>query len=254
MTVSPSSRSPTMPEPRLDIVIPAYEEGERIVQVIRLLAARVRSPKRVLICYDHDEDSTLASIDRAGDLGVEIVYLKNRGRGAHGAVLTGFGASTAEAVLVFPADDVTNAGILDEMYGLIRQGYDIVAASRFIPGGAMRGCPPLKDFLVRSSAWTLYHLAGVPTHDASNGFRMFSRRVLDEIRIESTQGFTYSIELLVKGHRRGWRIGEVPAVWIERDSGRSRFRVLKWLPAYLRWYFYAFETRLLSRRRSRDRT
>jgi hypothetical protein len=76
---------------------------------------------------------------------------------------------------------------------------------------------------------------------------LFSRRVIERIAVESDQGFCYSIELLVKAHRLGWRIGEVPAQWFERRHGESRFRVLQWLPAYLRWYRYAFATTLLRR-------
>jgi dolichol-phosphate mannosyltransferase len=101
--------------------------------------------------------------------------------------------------------------------------------------------------LVRTAAFTLHHLARLPTHDATSGFRLFSRRVITQIAVESDQGFCYSIELLVKTHRLGWRIGEVPALWFERKRGRSRFRVLKWLPAYLRWYLYAFATTVLRR-------
>jgi hypothetical protein len=71
---------------------------------------------------------------------------------------------------------------------------------------------------------------------------MFSRRAIRELPIESTVGFTYSLELLVKAHRRGWRVGEVPVVWVERSKGVSRFKVINWLPAYLRWYRYAFQT------------
>jgi hypothetical protein len=126
-------------------------------------------------------------------------------------------------------------------------GCDIVCASRFMPGGSMVGCPPVKATLVRVGNFTLRHLARLPTRDASNGFRLFSRRVMDDILIESDRGFCYSIELLVKAHRLGWRIGEVPALWFERKHGTSRFRVLKWLPAYLRWYGYAFATTFLRR-------
>ena len=70
-------------------------------------------------------------------------------------------------------------------------------------------------------------------------FRLFSRRVIERIPVESDQGFCYSIELLVKAHRLDWPVAEVPVRWIERRHGQSRFRVLKWLPAYLRWYGYA---------------
>jgi dolichol-phosphate mannosyltransferase len=114
-------------------------------------------------------------------------------------------------------------------------------------GGRMVGCPWLKALFVRAGNFTLYHLARLPTRDASNGFRLFSRRTLDEIAVESDRGFCYSIELLVKCHRLGWRIGEVPARWIERTHGPSRFRVLRWLPAYLCWYAYAFATTYLRR-------
>jgi hypothetical protein len=116
-----------------------------------------------------------------------------------------------------------------------------------MPGGSMVDCPWLKAILVRGAGFTLYHLARLPTHDASNGFRLFSRRVIRTIPVESSQGFCYSIELLVKAHRLGWKIGEVPARWRERTRGASRFRVVKWLPAYLRWYFYAFATTWLRR-------
>ena len=128
-----------------------------------------------------------------------------------------------------------------------RAGHDIVCASRFIPRGAMVGCPLIKAVLVRSANFTLRHVARLPTTDASNGFRMFSRRVIERIAVESDQGFCYSIELLVKAHRLGWTIAEVPVRWFERRHGESRFRVLRWLPAYLRWYGYAFATTFLRR-------
>jgi hypothetical protein len=102
--------------------------------------------------------------------------------------------------------------------------------------------------LVRSAAFTLHHLARLPTHDPTSGFRLFSRRVIENLPVESDQGFTYSIELLVKAHRLRWKIGETPVQWFERQHGASRFRVLQWLPAYLRWYRYAFATTFLRRR------
>jgi hypothetical protein len=51
----------------------------------------------------------------------------------------------------------------------------------------------------------------------------------------------------VKCHRLGWPVAEIPATWKEREHGRSRFRVLRWLPAYLRWYLYGFATTWLRR-------
>lgn len=233
----------------LDIVIPVYNEGRNIVATLAALRRSLATPARVLICYDHPEDDTLPAIraDPQAYAGLAVELVRNAGRGAHSAVMSGFAASTAPFVLMYPADDDTNAPMLDRMVALARAGCDIVCASRFMPGGAMIGCPPLKAALVRSANFTLRHLARLPTTDASNGFRLFSRRVIERIAVESDEGFCYSIELLVKAHRLGWRIDEVPVRWLERRHGASRFQVIKWLPAYLRWYGYAFATTFLRR-------
>ncbi len=234
----------------LDIVIPVHNEGRNIVATLAALAASVGTPSRVLICYDHPDDDTPPAVrDNAqAYAGLPVDLVRNRGRGPHSAVMTGFAASTAPFILMYPADDDTNAGMLDRMVELARGGCAIVCASRFMPGGAMIGCPALKAALVRAGNFTLRHFARLPTTDASNGFRLFSRRVIERIPVESDQGFCYSIELLVKAHRLDWPVAEVPVRWIERRHGQSRFRVLKWLPAYLRWYGYAFATTFLRRR------
>ncbi len=234
---------------RLDIVIPVYNEGRNILGTLSALAREVGTPARVLICYDRDDDDTLAAVRGSPEShpGLPIEFVRNRGRGAHGAVMSGMAESDAPFVLVLPADDDFNAGILDRMVGLAESGCDVVCASRFMPGGRMEGCPWLKAALVRGAAFTLHRLARLPTHDPTSGFRLFSRRLVDTVAVESGEGFCYSIELLVKAHRLGWRIGEVPALWFERKHGASRFRVLKWLPAYLRWYGYAFATTYLRR-------
>jgi glycosyltransferase involved in cell wall biosynthesis len=233
--------------PELDIVIPVYNEGRNIGATLRALASSLGTPTRVLICHDSPDDDTLPAIRDNPPAGLDIAFVRNRGRGAHSAVMTGFAASIAPFVLMYPADDDYNAGMLEQMVALARSGADIVCASRFMPGGAMIGCPPVKAVLVRAANFTLHRFARLPTTDASNGFRLFSRRVIERIPVESAQGFCYSIELLVKAHRLGWRIAEVPVRWFERRHGQSRFRVLKWLPAYLRWYAYAFATTWLRR-------
>jgi glycosyltransferase involved in cell wall biosynthesis len=233
----------------LDIVIPVYNEGRNILSTLGALAREMKTPARVLICYDRPDDDTLPAVRDNPNAypGLPVEFVRNPGRGAHSAVLAGFAASTAPHIVVFPADDDFNAGILDAMVRQAQGGADIVCASRFMPGGTMEGCPWLKAAMVRTAAFLLHRIARLPTYDPTSGFRLFSRRVIERIRIESDQGFCYSIELLVKAHRLGWRVAEMPAVWFERKHGTSRFRVLKWAPAYLRWFRYAFATTFLRR-------
>ena len=103
--------------PRLDIIIPVYNEGANILPTLQSILRTVKTPPRVLICYDREDDDTLPAINHnrtaLGPLAISLV--RNRGRGAHGAVLSGFAASTAPFAIVLPADDDYNAGILDAM-------------------------------------------------------------------------------------------------------------------------------------------
>ena len=248
MTDSPATPDTTIP---LDIVIPVFNEGTNIINVLESFRLHVKTPYRVLICYDFEEDNTLEALRSYDSATCEIIPVKNTGRGPHAAILTGFKASTASAVLVFPADDLYNAGIIDALFAKhAQENCEVVAASRFMPGGRMEDCPWLKSVLVRTASFTLYYIGRLPVHDATNGLRLFSRRTLDTIQIESSKGFVYSLELLVKVHRLGWKIGEVPSVWIERKrhQGKSRFKVSEWLTAYLHWYLYGLATTFLRKR------
>lgn len=232
----------------IDIVIPVYNEGENIIQVLEAFDQKVKSPIRVLICYDFDEDTTLSAIKSFSSNKFEVVPVKNKGKYAHGAAITGFNYSDAPAVISYMADDDYNAGIIDPMINKFNQGFDVVCASRFIEGGKMVGCRWQKALPVRIAAFTLKYIANLPTHDPTNAFRLFSRRLLDRVEIESSKGFTYSIELTVKCHRLGWKIGEVPASWYERKKGTSRFKIFSWASAYLKWYFYVFATTYLRKK------
>ena len=91
------------------------------------------------------------------------------------------------------------------------------------------------------------HIARFPAHDPTNAFRLFSRHLFEMVNIESSKGFTYSLELTAKCHRLGLKIGEVPANWYERKNGSSRFKLIEWAPAYLRWYFYVYATTYLKK-------
>jgi hypothetical protein len=204
----------------------------------------VKTPARVLICYDFPEDDTLPVIrakrQAYPDLPIELVH--NPGRGVHAAVLAGYAASNAPFDLAFPADDDFNAGILDAMVADARAGCDIVCASRFMPVGRMESCPWLKAVLARSAAFILDPACPPTTRPAAFGCSLAVSLIS-----RTDRGFCYSLEPLVKAHRLGWRVAEVPAVWFKRKHGSSRFKVLGWVPVYLRWFGYAFATTLLHR-------
>jgi hypothetical protein len=101
----------------------------------------------------------------------------------------------------------------------------------------------------RTAGLTLHWFAGVPTHDPTNNFKLYSRRFLEATRIESTAGFELALELTVKATLEGRTIAEVPTTWRDRTAGQSNFKLRKWLPHYLHWYGVAFRGRLRRLRR-----
>jgi dolichol-phosphate mannosyltransferase len=229
---------------RYSVVVPIYNEGANIER----FCMRARDlPERgeFIFVYDEESDDTLpvlAALPLAGRP-ARIRTVRNQGRGACEAIKNGLREACAPTVLVMMADLSDDFAVIDEMIQRVEAGADLVSASRYMPGGVQRGGPLLKRLLSRGAGVSLYWLAGLPTHDPTNSFKAYSTRLLRTIEVESTKGFTISLELTVKAHLRGFRVEEIPATWSDRDAGESRFRLLQWLPHYFRWYLFAVRQR-----------
>jgi hypothetical protein len=124
---------------------------------------------------------------------------------------------------------------------LYKVGYEVVVASRYMPGGRLVDAPLVKQALSRIAGVSLRWFRRIPTHDATNAFKLYDVSTLKQIEIESKGGFELSLEILVKAYLRGSRIIELPTTWRGRTQGESKFRMWAWLPRYLKWYFYAFQ-------------
>ena len=226
------------PTPVLSIVIPVYNEGENVVPTLRGVVEHTHMrPLEVLVVHDFDEDTTVPVVKR---LQAEIPELRlhrnTLGRGVLNAMKSGLRAARAAYVVVTMGDGSDDANDIDAMYELARAGADVVAGSRYMRGGRQLGGPLLKRTMSRTAGLSLHWLGGVPVHDATSNFRLYSKRLLNQVTIESTGGFELGIELTVKAHLLGLRVGEVPTTWRDRTAGQSRFRLWQWLPRYLKWY------------------
>ena len=226
----------------LDILIPVFNEDETIVKTIKNISSVVKCNYRILICYDCDEDLTLKIIKKNFSQNSQIVFVKNFSKGFNNALISGFNNSTAEAVLVFMADDHTNHVIINSCYTKFKEGYDVVCPSRFVKGGKMIGNPLLKGFLIKMASFFLFNFTSFPIKDPTNSFRLFSRELINKVKIESNKGFTLSLELTAKAHRLGYKITEIPTTWIERDTGKSRFKLIAFILPYTKWLFYIIKT------------
>lgn len=231
---------------RYSIVLPVFNEADNIGKMCRKLRVELPAEYELLVCYDMDEDTTLPALDALGanEKPQLVRLIKNDlGVGVRYAIEAGMRAAAAPTVFVMMADLSDDFRCVGPMLELVEDGADVACASRYAPGGEQRGGPVIKKLLSRVAGLSLYHLAGLPTRDPTNSFKAYKKAYLDRTTIESVAGFALGLELTVKAHFSGGRVAEVPASWYHRTEGESRFRLAKWLPQYLRWYFWAFSRR-----------
>ncbi len=229
----------------LRIIVPVYDEGENFGALWTALQAAIRSPFEVYVIYDFDADNTIPAVQHIRAAREERLRLvKNNIRpGVVGAIRTGFQQVSQGPVLVIMADLSDDLSQVDEMLRLYRRGFHVVVGSRYMRGGKVFGGPLLKRALSRWAGRTLCWLGRLPTHDATNAFKLYDAAMLKRIKIESRGGFEINLELTVKAFLNGYRIAEIPTIWRDRTQGRSRFRLWAWLPRYLKWYVYALRHR-----------
>ena len=123
----------------ISIVVPVYNEAENIRPFLRDLASQLQEPHEILIVYDFPEDTTLPAIAamRPACSGVRLIH-NTLGKGVLNALKAGFQASRGDVVVVMMADRSDDAGDVTAMARMVRQGADIVAGSRYAPGGRQR--------------------------------------------------------------------------------------------------------------------
>jgi dolichol-phosphate mannosyltransferase len=244
------ARAAVVPPPRYSLVVPVYNEGDNIAAFCREL--RKAPPGfELLICHDMPDDDTLPALARLpeGERPASVrPVLNTLGPGVRWAIEAGMRAASAPVVVIAMADVSDDLSRIDEMVSRVEAGADVVCASRYMRGGHQVGGPPLKSALSRAAGVSLHWLSGLPTHDPTNSFKAYAREFLRQTKIESTAGFSLGLELTVKAHFSGGRVEEIPSTWTGRTAGQSRFRLVAWLPHYLRWYVWAIARHWTGRR------
>jgi dolichol-phosphate mannosyltransferase len=226
---------------RVSVVIPVYNEGEAIVPCLNRILQGVHSPCEILVVYDDPSDSTLPYLEKFAATDARVVPVLNTlGVGPARAIRSGIERARAPVAVVTMADGSDDPEQIDHLCNLVDRGVVIAAASRYMSGGQQIGAPQLKSLLSRLAGLSLYWLGRVGTRDATNSFKACSTSFVREVGIDSDTGFEVGIELVAKARRLRRPVAEMPTIRLERASGASNFKVLRWLPRYLEWYRFAF--------------
>ena len=231
--------------PRVSIIIPAYNEGDEILPALDRIFEAVKLDAEVLVVVDAEVDSTIPAIAMYSKKESRLRYLVNDyGRGPAQAIRYGIDHATAETVVVTMSDGCDDPRQIDDLVRLVERGVVVAAASRYMPGGQQVGGPRFKSFLSRSAGVSLQLFTNAGTRDATNSFKAYRRSFVQDVGIDSRDGFEIGLELTAKARRLRLPVAEIPTIWLDREFGESNFKLSKWIPKYLKWYRFAFGPRL----------
>jgi dolichyl-phosphate beta-glucosyltransferase len=234
---------PDTSEPRWSVVIPAYNEAERLPAYLREVVSYFDGrgePYEVIVVDDGSADETAARVLEARAAHPEVTLLRlpeNRGKGF--AVRAGMLAARGELRLMADADGATPIAEVKRLETAVQGGADLAVGSRALHDPSVRR----EVLLHRKVSGEIFNLfarcmgvGGVT--DTQCGFKLFqgavARTIFDEVR---TDGFGFDVELLLLARRHGYRVVEVAINWADQPG--SKVDVLRDGPRMLGQIFRA---------------
>lgn len=228
------------------VIVPTYNERENILRLSDAVLAQ--DPRiEILVVDDGSPDGTgqLADERAATDPRVHVLH-RPRKMGLGTAYLAGFAwALERDYDLVFEmdADFSHDPSHLPQFLESVADA-DLVLGSRYRDGKVTVVNWPISRLMLSYSA-NIYAriVTGLPLFDATGGFKCFRRKVLEAINLSDVRsnGYAFQIEMSFRAWRKGFRIVEIPIVFVDRTEGESKMskRIVReaiWMVWRLRWW------------------
>ncbi|HYR51115.1 MAG TPA: polyprenol monophosphomannose synthase [Candidatus Dormibacteraeota bacterium] len=222
------------------VIIPTYKERENLTELLRQIFAQ-NLPLEVLIVDDNSPDGTGAVADQlaAADPRVHVMHRPGK-MGLGSAYVAGFKYALErgyDAVFEMDADFSHNPDSLPQFLRELENA-DLVVGSRYLHGVTVVNWP-LKRLILSYGA-NVYSrvITGIPIKDLTGGFKCFRRQVLEAIDLNrvKSDGYGFQIEINFKAWRKGFRIKEIPILFVDRRAGESKMnQKIVWEAAWMVW-------------------
>jgi dolichyl-phosphate beta-glucosyltransferase len=214
--------------PYLSIIIPAYNESERIVPTIGAIASYVSGfglPWELIVADDGSTDETVSILEDLQLANMRVLVAEQNG-GKGSAVRRGMLAAEGEFILFADADNSTPIEQLGKMLQQMESGYDVLIGSRAADGSQAQN----RDIIRRSMSWGLHSLVHmilrVDVSDTQCGFKLFRREAAVQLcQYQTLMGFSFDLELLYLTEKLGFSLGETPVNWY--DAPGSKVNVIR---------------------------
>jgi dolichol-phosphate mannosyltransferase len=231
---------------RAVVIIPTYNERDNIARIIPAVLLQ-DACLEILVVDDGSPDGTGAIVDQIVERNERVHVIHRAGKlGLGTAYIAGFRwALERKYDLIFEmdADFSHNPERLPEFLGAIRDA-DVVIGSRYQNGRVnVVNWPMSRLFLSYCANLYARGITGLPVFDATAGFKCFRRNVLEAIDLNSVKsnGYAFQIEMNFRAWKRGFRLFEIPIIFVDRTEGVSKMskRIVReaiWMVWRLRWY------------------
>jgi dolichol-phosphate mannosyltransferase len=213
-------------QPKALVCLPTYDERENLAPMIEAILAQVPALE-ILVIDDNSPDGTgrLADEIAARDPRVHVLHRAGK-EGLGKAYLAGFAWALQRdyrLVLEMDCDFSHDPRYLPAMLAAAAE-HDLVLGSRYVPGGGTVNWGLGRKLISRGGSLYARAILGLSARDLTGGFKCFRREVLEAIDLASVQctGYAFQIELTYRAARRGFRIREVPIVFVDRRVGHSK--------------------------------
>ncbi len=211
------------------IIIPTYNEKENIEKMIRVLMALEHSFD-VLVVDDGSPDGTAAIVRNLMVEFPERVFIIERSEklGLGTAYITGFKWALQqgyEYIFEMDADFSHNPDDVPLLYeACAKDGYDLSVGSRYVTGVNVVNWPMGRVLMSYFASKYVRFITGLPVYDTTAGFNCYRRRVLETINLDSIRfkGYAFQIEMKFTTYKCGFKIKEVPVIFVNRVLGESK--------------------------------
>ena len=209
------------------VCLPTYNERENLEPMVSALGRVLGEEGVVLVIDDSSPDGTGAIADRLAEAHdwVHVLH-RSRKEGLGPAYLAGFARALelgADLILEMDCDFSHDPADVRRLTAAADSA-DLVIGSRYVPGGGTRNWGLLRRLISRGGSLYAQILLGVPVHDLTGGFKCYRREVLETIDLGAihSKGYAFQIETTYRAIRAGFRVVEVPIVFVDRQVGGSK--------------------------------
>jgi len=220
------------------IILPTYNEKENLAGLVHDIFSIGIKDLHIIIVDDNSPDGTGRIADGLAtkNSNIQVIH-RSKKEGLGKAYVAGFKKALADSrnqyIFEMDADFSHQPKYLPNFLEKARQA-DVVLGSRNIPGGGIENWSWLRRFISWLANVVVRWLLGVPIKDLTGGYKCWQRHVLEQLNLDQVEssGYNFQIELTYKAYCKGFKIVEVPIVFMERRAGHSKFSLVIMLESF----------------------